>query len=254
MVSLAPPSLVDAVAACIGSIPEGLGAALSSVTGSTELEAQRLADFVVKAFVSVFVILDPPGLLPVFLSLTDEEKAPGRRRTAFKASTVAFCTLAAFIFGGPYLLAFFGITVPAFRIAGGILFFIIALGMLRVETPRTRSVPEEVVESRSREDISVFPLGIPMLAGPGTIATVIVLAEGDTFGARRLLLFGTVFAVVLLNLVILLGAGPLERLMGRTGMNIVKRIMGLILAVMAVQFVIDGIREVLPGLLAGLEK
>ncbi len=214
------------------------------------LDPGSFLDHLLKDLVSVFVILDAPGMVPIFLSLTEGMDRPARRKTAAKASMVCLVVLLAFSLAGPALLAVFGITVPAFRIAGGILLFSIALGMLRVEMLRTKATPEEVVESHGKEDVSVFPLGIPMLAGPGTIATVTVLARGPVLGKERLALLGAVFAAVFLNFLVLRAGGAVERVLGRTGMNILNRIMGLILAVMAVQFVLDGMREVLPTLAA----
>ena len=207
-------------------------------------------EMLLKDLVSVFVILDAPGMVPIFLSLTEGMDRPGRRKTAAKASAVCLVVLLAFALGGPALLGIFGITIPAFRIAGGILLFSIALGMLHVEMLRTKATPEEVVESHGKEDVSVFPLGIPMLAGPGTIATVTVLARGPVLGKERLALLGAVVTAVFLNLLVLRAGGAMERVLGRTGMNILNRIMGLLLAVMAVQFVLDGMREVLPVLAA----
>ena len=216
----------------------------------TDVSPGSFLDHLLKDLISVFVILDAPGMIPIFLSLTEGMGRPARRRTAAKASMVCLAVLMAFALGGPALLGLFGITVPAFRIAGGILLFSIALGMLRVEMLRTKATPEEVVESHGKEDVSVFPLGIPMLAGPGTIATVTVLARGPVLGKERLALLGAVVTAVFLNLLVLRAGGAMERVLGRTGMNILNRIMGLILAVMAVQFVLDGMKEVLPVLAA----
>ncbi len=216
----------------------------------TGLGPGSFMEMLLKDLVSVFVILDAPGMVPIFLSLTEGMDRSARRKTAAKASTVCLVVLLAFALGGPALLGIFGITIPAFRIAGGILLFSIALGMLHVEMLRTKATPEEVVESHGKEDVSVFPLGIPMLAGPGTIATVTVLARGPIFGKERLALLGAVGTAVFLNLLVLRAGGAMERVLGRTGMNILNRIMGLLLAVMAVQFVLDGMREVLPVLAA----
>jgi multiple antibiotic resistance protein len=184
--------------------------------------------------------------------MTASDSEAHKRRTAFRAALAAGIVLAAFAAMGGVLFHVLGISLGAFRIAGGILLFLLAIDMLRAERSRQRSSPEEEAEGVERPDVSIFPLAIPMLAGPGATSTVMVLVSR----AERAWQYGVVFGGIMLTVgaayALLRGALRVERRLGRTGMNVLQRVMGLILAATAVQFVVEGMATVLPTIVAGL--
>jgi len=195
-----------------------------------------------KAFTTLFVVMDPVGLAPVFVALAGDRPEAERRRIAKRAVTIATFLLVFFGFFGEPLLRYLGIGLAAFRTAGGILLFKIALDMVFVH--RVRETPEEEEEARTREDISVFPLAIPLLVGPGAMASILVL----TAEARHVPLgWAAVVAAAALVLVLaylaLRLADRISALLGRTGVNVVTRVLGVLLAALAVQFVFDGVAE-----------
>jgi len=193
-----------------------------------------------KAFLTLFVVMDPVGLGPVFLALAGERTPEEQRAIAARAVGLAAGLLAFFgLFGAP-LLAYLGIGLGAFRVAGGLLLFKIAVDM--VFASRVRETPEEEEEARVREDISVFPLAIPLLVGPGAMASILVLAaEAKGVPGGPLWLAAAAGAVLLLAYLALLLAGAIARGLGRTGVNVVTRVLGVLLAALAVQYVFDGV-------------
>jgi multiple antibiotic resistance protein len=201
------------------------------------------------AFVTFVVIIDPPGCAPIFASLTSGTPQAHRRKMAIRSSLVAWCILVFFALLGEPLLKTLGISLSAFRLAGGIMLFIIALEMVfEKRTERREERAKEIEGTPEAEDISVFPMAIPMIAGPGSIATVMLLcarANGLTQGA---IVLGAMTAVILLTLVSLLLAGPLMQLIGAKLEAMITRILGVILAALAAQFVLDGLERSLPGL------
>jgi len=195
---------------------------------------------IITAFITLFVIIDPIGLAPLFVALTKGEDAAHRRSIAIRATVIAGGLLVLFGLFGEAVLGFAGISMPAFRIAGGILLFLTALDMLFERRTKRRKG-----QANSENDPSVFPLATPLIAGPGSIATMILLtgeAGGDwaLIGAVMLVLL----AVLLLVLLFFLSAGLLERALGDTGTNVVSRLLGMLLAALSVQFVIDGITAI----------
>lgn len=194
--------------------------------------------FLVTAFATIFVIVDPLGLTPMFVALTQGMPASERRAIALRACLTGGLVLLAFTVFGEAVLGFVGISMPAFRIAGGVLLFLTALDMLfERRTKRREDQTEE-----DRPDPSVFPLAIPLIAGPGAIASVILLA-GQVPGLPGLLtIFGVVIAVLVIVFVFFLAAGPLERMLGKVGTNVVTRLLGMLLAALSVQFILDGLR------------
>ena len=201
-----------------------------------------MLDELVKFFVLFFVIVEPISLVPLFAALTEGADEAFRSRMARRAVLIAGGVLALFAIGGAWFLQTMGISVAAFRIAGGVMLFLIALEMVFARESGTRVTSEEKSESRKRADISVFPLAFPFIAGPGAIAIVLL-----TFGASRAdvpLSFG-LFGVVVLVLAItyaLMRLTPLVmRGMGVTGANVVNRLSGVVLAALAVQLIIDGL-------------
>jgi multiple antibiotic resistance protein len=197
-----------------------------------------------RSFLTLVVVIDPVGVVPVFVALGAGRRPPELRRIALRAVLVAGAVLGGFGLVGTWMLRHLGISLEAFRIAGGILLFRIAVAM--VLAAHERETAEEEEEARSRQDISVFPLAIPLIAGPGALASVMILAaeaRGQHLGL--LLVLGTAGAVLLLVYTALRLAGPLGRLLGTTGVNVVTRVLGVLLAALAVQYVADGVRELL---------
>lgn len=201
-------------------------------------------DLAVRAFLTLFVVIDPVGVVPVFLALAGQRSASERRRLARRAVVVAGIVLFAFAVGGAWLLDRLAIRLDSFRIAGGILLFRIAVGM--VLAARERETKEEEEEARVREDVSVFPLAIPLIAGPGALASVMILA-GEARGrpAGLLLVLAMAALVLSLSYAALRLAAALGRALGQTGVNVVTRVLGVLLAALAVQYVADGVQGLL---------
>lgn len=201
--------------------------------------------FGVTAFSSLFAIVDPFAALPAFLALTAGDHEAKRSSVALRASVTTVVVLSTFALGGQVIFRFFGITIPAFKIAGGILLFTIALEMLRAKPSKTRTTMKETEESAQRDDVGVVPVGIPLLSGPGSIASVTLLAGRATTLPMRVGLFAAIVALGLLTWVTLRSGEVVARVLGTTGINLIARIMGLLLAAIAAQFVIDGVQAVL---------
>lgn len=204
-----------------------------------------MIDYFISATVTLFVVIDPIGLAPVFMAVTDGFTAAERRLVAIRASLIALAILTVFGSIGAPLLAALGITLPAFRIAGGILLFLISYEM--VFSKRAERSPANLEDGPARRShllyLSVFPLAIPMMAGPGAITAIILLA-GEAHGepARLLGLSAITLGMMLVCLVVYLMANRMNKMLGVTGNAILSRLFGVILAALAVQFVIDGIR------------
>jgi multiple antibiotic resistance protein len=199
----------------------------------------------------IFFIVDPLGTAPIFLSITEGKSAQERNRTALRASVITFLILLVFAFVGEWILRLLRVTISSFQIAGGILIFIIALSMLQARRSRAKSTPREEHEKHEGEDVAVFPLAIPMLSGPAAITTVMVLINLSTSLTQRALVILAIFLTCLLTYLILRASGRVLGLLGQTGINVLTRLMGLLLAVISVQFVIDGIKEVFLQITSG---
>ena len=196
------------------------------------------APFLVASFVTLFVIIDPVGLAPLFVALTQGMAAAQRRAIAARSCAIALALLALFGVFGEAVLGFVGISMPAFRIAGGILLFLTALDMLFERRTERRQN-----KAHSEVDPSVFPLATPLIAGPGAIATMILLT-GQTGGAVEALAIHVVMAlVVALVYVFFRLSGLIERALGDVGVNVVTRLLGMLLAALSVQFVLDGLGD-----------
>jgi multiple antibiotic resistance protein len=209
-----------------------------------------LVSYAIVSFGSVFSIVDPFAAVPVFLALTGGQSRPAQAKTALAASVTCFAVLATFGVAGNFIFNFFGITLPAFKIAGGILLFGVGLDMMRARKSDTRSTTSEEHEAEKKEDVGVIPMGLPLLSGPGAIATVMVLVGKAKDVPQRIVLFGVIAAVSIIALLTLRSAGLVARALGQTGINLIGRIMGLMLAAIAMQFVLDGVHEAFPALLA----
>jgi len=198
-------------------------------------------------FVSLFTIIDPVGALPVYVSMTHELSHPESRRVALRAVITAWIALVLFALTGRFIFDFFGISVNSLRIVGGIVFFIMGYEMLEARLTRTKADEQSV--SEYIEDIAITPIGIPLIAGPGAIATVIVLMN-ETTGEleKQIALFAAITAVLLIAFVFLIGARQVMRVLGRSGNKILLRIMGLIVMAIAVEFFFNGLRPIIQSL------
>ncbi|MEM9053210.1 MAG: NAAT family transporter [Bacteroidota bacterium] len=195
------------------------------------------------AFTSFFTLINPLGTMPIFMTMTDGLDNKGRRQTAIKAVLVAFGALLFFAFTGQLLFKFFGISVDSFRVVGGIIFFMMGYDMLQA---RLSSVKVRDADKKSYvTDISVTPLGIPMICGPGSITNMIVLMESAESTAQKAALIITTAAVLSLTMIILIGSSKISEKLGETGNKVLMRMMGLIVMVIAVEFFFSGMRPIL---------
>lgn len=208
--------------------------------------------FAATAMASIFAVVDPIGVTPFFSLLTEDMTAEEKRRVIVRTCIVCGSTLTFFALFGQWIFTAFGFTLPAFRIAGGILLFGVAFEMLHGERPRSRLTQQEREETLEREEVGVVPLGIPLLAGPGAITTVMIYMAQPVAPEDRVFVFLGIALVVVATYVILHYADRMFRRIGRTGARAIGRIMGLLLAAIAVEFVIDGVLDVarMNGLLA----
>jgi len=201
------------------------------------------------AFSAIFFVVDPLAVLPIFLAMTANETPAQKRGTALRAAITSGITLTIFAAAGTLIFRFFGITLGAFKIAGGVLLFLVALDMMQARQSRTRSTPEEEQEGIEKADVAIIPLAIPLLSGPGSIATVMVLMSRHTGFVYTIPVFISIFLTAVITWLMLRGAEWIERRLSKTFMNVVMRVMGLILAAISVEFVIAGIKDVLPTML-----
>jgi multiple antibiotic resistance protein len=202
-----------------------------------------MLDHLLKFFITFLVVVEPVGVIPIFIALTEGNSELERRRMARKGVLIAGVIFLLFAVGGRVFLSALGISLDAFRIFGGLLLFLIALEMVFARESGSRTSSREQEEGKQKTDISVFPLAFPFIAGPGSLATIL-LAFGAASGEP--LLFAGLIACVLVALVCVLFtlylASPLMKLMGVTGANVVNRLFGVVLGALAVQYVIDGVR------------
>ncbi|MES1174064.1 MAG: MarC family protein [Myxococcales bacterium] len=213
--------------------------------------AQSLS-FALSTVTTLLLVVDPPAAVPIFIAITASDSLEHRRRMALRAATAAGFVLLLFGAMGALIFQILGVSMGAFRIAGGVLLFLLANDMLRARPSRQRTSPEEEAEGLDRPDVSIFPLAIPILAGPGATSTVMVLVSRADRTWQYFVVFGAIAVTAFIAYVVLRGATQVERRLGRTGMNVLQRVMGLILAATAVQFIVEGIAGVLPTIRAGL--
>ena len=201
-----------------------------------------MMELFVSAFVTLFVVIDPPGCAPIYASMTTGASAAQRRSMAIRAVVISAAILLLFGLWGKQLLAVLGVELYSFRIAGGIMLFMIALEMVfEKRTQRREDRAQKIRETPEVEDVSVFPMAMPMIAGPGSITTVMLLMARAEGVQERLVVFGAMAAVLLLMLAALVAAGPLMAILGQKIEAVITRLLGVLLAALAVQFVIDGI-------------
>ncbi len=208
----------------------------------------NLFQFTLVTLTSVLFIVDPIAVIPTYLVITQGQTSEQRAVTARRACIAAALILIAFALFGTLIFRLFGITIEAFRIAGGLILWVVAMEMLHGER-KTQESRTEVAEGRVKEDVAVTPLAMPMLAGPGAISTIIVLAgQAKSMEQKTVVLFSIIVTMALSLLVLRIGERLVMR-MGQTGIRVMTRIMGLLLAAIAVQFVLTGVRDALKVLI-----
>jgi len=200
-------------------------------------------EFGLIAFTSFLTLMNPFGVMPVFLSMTSDLDQKSRTKTALKAVVIAFFTLMLFMFTGDLIFRFFGISINSLRIVGGIIFFMVGQDMLQARLTRTKIKNSEIKQYVN--DISITPLAIPMICGPGAITNAIVLMEDAYDSTRMMILVGTILLVLAIMFFVLYGGSRLSKLLGQTGLNVLMRIMGLIVMVIAVEFFFSGLKPIL---------
>lgn len=206
-----------------------------------------LFTFGLLAFTSFFTLINPLGTMPIFMTMTSELDTRQRSQTARKAAIVAFFTILFFAFSGQLLFNFFGISVNSFRVVGGVIFFIMGMDMLQARLNKVK-VKESEVKSYVN-DISITPLAIPMICGPGAITNAIVLMEDAQTLAQKTTLIISIFLVILLTYIILYSSSRIIKLLGETGNNVMMRLMGLIVMVIAVEFFFSGLKPIVLDIL-----
>ena len=217
------------------------------------IDIGSLLKFAAVTLSAIFFVVDPLAVVPSFLAMTAGDDVNKKRATAKKAALATATTLLTFAIAGNLIFSTFGITLGAFRIAGGVLLFLLALDMMRAKTSSVRQTVEEEAEGAAKDDIAIIPLTIPMLAGPGAIATTMVCVSNAAGRPLYLIVVALTIAVTAVSVFLILRSAILvERRLGTTGLNVLTRVLGLILAALAVQFLVDGIGEVLPTVLKHL--
>lgn len=201
-----------------------------------------------KYLAGLLAIVNPIGAIPLFINLTNDQVPAEKKRSATIASLTTAVVLLVTLFTGETLLRFFGITIASFRVGGGLLLLLIAISMLNAKTSPTMHTEEEAQDSSERDSIAVVPVGIPILAGPGAISTIILYSQRSTMSIHYLLLSVEIFLVGLAVWLSLRSAPRLASLLGRTGINIVTRIMGLIMTAIGVEFIANGLKQLFPVL------
>ncbi len=207
--------------------------------------------FAILVFTSFFTLINPLGTMPIFMSMTSTLSNEKRKNTAKKASIVAFFTIIAFAFSGQVLFKFFGISVNSFRIVGGVIFFAMGWDMLQARLGNIKHTDDEDKIDAYVDDISITPLAIPMICGPGAITNAIILMEESDTITKKVILILVIFAVLLLTYLILIGASKITDKLGETGNKVMMRLMGLIVMVIAVEFFFSGLKPILLSIING---
>ncbi len=205
-----------------------------------------LMSYSVVAFSAIFFVVDPIAVVPVFITITEGDSEEKRRQMARRACAITAAILLSFLVGGGLIFRLFSLTLAAFKIAGGILLMLTALDMLRSVTVRTRTSGKEVQEAAAKPDVAIVPLAMPLLAGPGSIATVMVLTAQAQKTWQLVLLALSIVVTAAASYLMLRAASLVNRFLGQSGRAILERVMGLLLVAIAVQFMIGGVREAFP--------
>ncbi len=205
--------------------------------------------FGILSFTTFFTIINPLGVMPIFMTMTSELDAASRKSTAKKAILASFVTIIIFAFTGQVLFKFFGISVNSFRVVGGVIFFLMGMDMLQARLGKVKVQEAEI--KTYVNDISITPLAIPMICGPGAITNAIVLMEDAATFELKLILIGAIVLVMSITLSILLSAGKIIKLLGQTGNNVMMRLMGLIIMVIAIEFFLSGFKPIFQDIISG---
>ncbi|WP_271392609.1 MarC family protein [Aequorivita sinensis] len=203
----------------------------------------EIVAFGILSFTSFFTLINPFGTMPIFMTMTAELDVQHRTKTARKASIVSFITIVLFAFSGQLLFNFFGISVNSFRIVGGVIFFLMGMDMLQARLGKVKVKDSEV--KSYVDDISITPLAIPMICGPGALTNAIVMMEDANSIEKKITLIITVFLVMLLTYIILYSSSKIIKILGQTGINVMMRLMGLIVMVIAVEFFFAGLKPII---------
>ena len=203
---------------------------------------------ILKLTITLLAIVDPIASIPVFLSATDGESNVQRARIARVVAITVFCVLGTAALVGTQILSFFGISIPSFLIGGGIVLMMMAISMLQAKESRIRQTPDEAEEAAERHAVAVVPLGIPLLAGPGAISTMIIATHQSPSFTHHLKLLIPALVIAIVVWTTLIAATRISERLGKTGMNIITRVMGLIIAAIAVEYVYRGLIELFPKL------
>jgi len=203
----------------------------------------ELFAFGLLTFTSFFTLINPLGTMPIFMTMTGGLDSKNRTKTAKKASIIAFVTIILFAFSGNLLFNFFGISVHSFRIVGGVIFFLMGMDMLQARLGKVKIKESEV--KTYVNDISITPLAIPMICGPGAITNSIIMMEDANSIGKKIVLIFTILVVIYLTYLILFSASRIIKLLGETGINVMMRLMGLIVMVIAVEFFFSGLKPII---------
>ena len=202
-----------------------------------------LLQFSLIALTSVFVLVDPIAAVPTFLAMTGGSSRARRRHMAVRAAWTCFLVLLTFSLAGTFIFKLFGITLAAFKIAGGLVLGLIGLDMLKAKRSPTKETPGETEEGAEKEDVGIIPLGIPMLAGPGSISSVMVLMGQNTDWPHAIVVVCAIAAAAAVSFVVLSAADRVSSYLHETGIRILTRMMGLLLTAIAVQFILNGLHD-----------
>jgi multiple antibiotic resistance protein len=202
------------------------------------------------ALSTIFTIVNPVGALGPFLAMTIGEDSKRRNEMARRSAIVSGAILAVCCAAGSVIFRFYGITIPALKIAGGVLLFFVAFDMINARTSRSKQTAEEQKEGTLKEDIAVFPMAIPLLSGPGAIVSVLVLADKAHGLEHQLAIYGAIAVTSFISFLTLREAHRVVRIMGQIGINLMSRLMGLVLAAIATQFILDGLKTAMPALVS----
>jgi len=206
-----------------------------------DAELKPILQFSFVCLSSIFIIVDPLATIPAFLVMTADDSEEKRRRMARQAAWTCFLVLGLFSLAGTLIFRLFGITLPAFKIAGGLILFLVAVDMLQARRSGTQEVTEERLEGAAKDEVGVTPLGIPMLGGPGAITTVMVLIGQSAHWWQAAIVYAAIAVTAFASFLILAGANRVRRFLGETGIRILMRLMGLVLTAIAVQFMLNGL-------------
>jgi multiple antibiotic resistance protein len=208
-----------------------------------ELQHSAYVRFSLLAFSSIFFLVDPFAAIGTFIAITAGADEKRRRRMAFKAALTCFIVLTAFALAGQFIFSLFGIKLPAFEIAGGLILLLIGIDMLEAKRSPTQESTDETMEAAAKEDAGIVPMGIPMLAGPGAISSVMVLVGQSPNRWQLFAIFASIAITAAASYGVLSGADRLRRVLGETGIRILVRIMGLLLVALAMQFFVNGLTD-----------